>query len=305
MSVLLVSVPYHLGAEGVGVGGAPAALLHGGAAELLRADGHVVETAEVRLPPGLRGELEAVVEIAALLADQVSRAVAAGSLPVVLGGDCNVALGVLAGLGTARTGVVWFDAHGDFNTPETSPSGFLDGMPLAMACGRCERQVWERLGDAPVAEAHVVHVGGRDFDPEEQRALSASRVNLVTALRLGREGVDEALAPALACLAGRGDCRPRQPGQRRGVDDVYLHLDIDVVDPSLAPASDFTSPGGLDPDEVVEAARAVSRRFRVGAVSLTAFDPAVADPEGRTLSVALDLLRELVALAAGAAPRRP
>jgi len=77
---------------------------------------------------------------------------------VILGGDCNVALGVVAGLSGSGAGVVWFDAHGDFNTPETSPSGFLDGMPLAMACGVCHRHIWDALGGEPVAETHVVHV---------------------------------------------------------------------------------------------------------------------------------------------------
>ena len=303
MNVALLLVPYHLGAEGVGVGAAPASLLDAGAAERLRADGHTVETVEVRLPPGLRDQLEAVTEIAALLAAEVRRAAAEGSLPVVLGGDCNIALGVLAGLGTVPSGVVWFDAHGDFNTPETSPSGFLDGMPLAIVCGRCEPQVWERLRATPVPEAHVVHVGGRDFDPEEQRTLIASRVNLVTAFQLGRDGVEEALAPALACLAGRGDCRPRRPGQPRGVEQVYLHVDIDVLDPTLTPATDFPSPGGLDMHELADAAGAVARRFRIAGVSLTAFDPSVADPDGRTLKVTLELLSELVALAAGAPPR--
>jgi arginase len=301
MKIILLSVPYHLGRAGTGVGGAPQALLSAGAADLLRADGHQVDVIEVRRRGPLLDELSAVVEVNATLAAEVRRARAAQTLAVVLGGDCNVALGVVAGLSGSPTGVVWFDAHGDFNTPESSPSGFLDGMPLAMACGLCHRHIWDALGGGPVAEAHVAHVGSRDLDPEEQRRLMSSRVSVVSSLTLGRQAPADALAPALAAIAGRRGSRPRRPGQKGGIGDVYLHIDMDVLDPTVAPAVDYPAPGGLEPDELIEAIRAVGERFRIPAVSLTAFDPERPDPDGRTLRQALELLRELVAVASGPA----
>jgi arginase len=295
----LLPVPYHLGRPGVGVGAAPQVLLAAGAADLLRADGHQVDVVEVRRNGPLLDELSAVVELNAALAVQVREARAAGALPVVLGGDCNVALGVVAGLSGSDSGVAWFDAHGDFNTPETSPGGFLDGMPLAMACGICHRRIWETLGGEPVSESRVMHVGGRDLDPDEQRLLSASRVSVVSALALGRQGPADALAPALAAIAGRRGSRPRRPNEHHSVEDVYVHVDIDVLDPTVAPAVDYGAPGGLEPDELIQALRAVGERFGVAAVSLTAFDPEQPDPEGRTLRQALEILRELVAVATG------
>jgi arginase len=299
MRIVLLPVPYHLGQAGVGVGAAPQALLSAGAADLLRADGHEVDTVEVRRAGPLLDELTAVVELNAALAVQVRRVRAAGALPVILGGDCNVALGVVAGLSGSTSGVVWFDAHGDFNTPETSPSGFLDGMPLAMACGVCHRHIWDTLGGEPVPETRVMHVGGRDLDPDEQRLLSASRVSVVSSLALGRQAPADALAPALAAIAGRGSSRPRRPNERQAVEDVYVHVDLDVLDPTMAPAVDYAAPGGLEPDELIRALRAVGERFGVAAVSLTAFDPEQPDPEGRTLRQALEILRELVAVATG------
>ena len=299
MKIVLLPVSYHLGRQGVGVGAAPQTLLSAGAADLLRADGHQADIVEVHRSGPLLDELSAVVELNAALAEQVRRARAGGALPVILGGDCNVALGVVAGLSGSGSGVVWFDAHGDFNTPETSPSGFLDGMPLAMACGVCHRHIWDALGGEPVAETHVVHVGGRDLDPDAQRLLSASRVNVVSSLALGRQAPADALAPALAALAGRRSSRPRRPNERQAVEAVYVHVDLDVLDPTVAPAVDYAAPGGLEPDELIQALRAVGKRFCVAAVSLTAFDPEPPDPEGRTLRQALEILRELVAVATG------
>ena len=299
MRVVLLPVPYHLGREGLGVGAAPQALLSAGAAEFLRADGHQVDIVEVHRTGPLLDELSAVVDLNAALAVQVRLARAAGALPVILGGDCNVALGVVAGFSDTATGVVWFDAHGDFNTPETSPSGFLDGMPLAMACGVCHRHIWDALGGDPMPESRVLHVGGRDLDPDEQRLLNASRVSVVSALSLGRQAPADALAPALAAIAGRTGSRPRRPGERQTVEAVYVHVDIDVLDPTVAPAVDYAAPGGLEPDELIQALHAVGDRFGVVAVSLTAFDPEQQDDEGRTLQQALEILRELVAVATG------
>lgn len=302
MKIVLLPVPYHLGQAGAGVGAAPQALLSAGAADLLRADGHQVDIVEVHRRGPLLDELSAVVEVNAALAAEVRRARTARRLPVVLGGDCNVALGVVAGFSGSTVGVVWFDAHGDFNTPESSPSGFLDGMPLAMACGLCHRHIWDALGGEPVAEAHVAHVGSRDLDPDEQRMLAASRVGVVSALTLGRQAPADALAPALAAIGGRRGGRLRRPGENRGIDDVYLHVDMDVLDPTVAPAVDYPAPGGLEPDELIEALRAVGERFHIRALSLTAFDPERPDPDGRTLRQALELLQELVAVATSPTP---
>jgi arginase len=230
------------------------------------------------------------------------REAAEEGLPVVLGGDCNVSLGVVAGL-PAGGGCVWFDAHGDFNTPETSPKGSPDGRSLAIACGLCHQEIWQVIGGQPLAEEHVALVGSRDLDPGEQQLLADSRVQVVSAQRLGSEAPDEVLAPAFAAIAGRGPGRRNRSGGSGGVKQVFIHVDVDVLDPTVAPAVDYPSPGGLEPDELIDALRAVGDRFRVSAVTLTAFDPTRDDPDGRTLGQALELLRELVAVATGPGKR--
>lgn len=302
MTVALLSVPYHLGREGVGPGLGPGRLLAGGAEQLLRGEGRRVEVVNIERRGPFLDEASAVIDVAAGVAAATRTALDGGALPVVLAGDCCAVLGVLAAAGTDRTGLLWFDAHGDFNTPQISQSGFLDGMALAMACGHCYAdELREEIAMSPVPECHVVHVGGRDIDPEERRAMDASELSVISALRLVREGADDALIPALAALSGRTGCRPRRIGEQRGVTGIHVHVDLDVIDPRLAPAVDYPAPGGLDPEEVLEVVAAVVRRTPLTGISLSQYDPSLPDPDERTQMQALDLLRELVAHAGAAA----
>src|SRR5215217_3258315 len=122
-------------------------------------------------------EIGAAVDLDRQLANAVAAARARGAFPLTLAGNCISSVGTVAGLGAGPTGVLWFDAHGDFNTPETTIGGFLDGMALATVVGRC----WTSLaagvpGFVPVAEENVVLVGARDLDPAEAALLAASGV---------------------------------------------------------------------------------------------------------------------------------
>ncbi len=298
MRVTLIEVPYHLGVEDSGYGKAPRMYLDAGAERLIREAGNDVEITRVRRETPYGDELAAVLNVNAALAVEVRQAVARNRLPVVLAGDCNAALGVMAGTGTRSTAVLWFDAHGDFNTPETSPSGYLDGMPLALATGRCLRdRVWGRLGGACVPEDHVVHIGGRDFDREEEQSLSRSRVRVISASELTREGPEDALWPLLQTLmrAQSG----RRPDELGAMADAYLHLDVDVLSPDEAPAVGYPAPGGLGRDQRLDAFADGGRARRVSAVTLAGLDPDAPDPEGRTVSAGLAALCAAVAAAAG------
>lgn len=298
MRLTLVSVPYDLGREGVGSGHGPGAYLDGGAAAALRDRGHDVEVVTARRSAPFGDELSAVLDVDAAVAGLVNEAAAHGRLPLVLAGNCNVTLGVRAGLLAAAPAVpdiaiVWLDAHGDFNTPETSASGYLDGMPLAMLTGRAFPETWERLGARACDEALVVHAGGRDLDPAEADALALSRVAVVSGAEIGYRGLGEALAPALDQVARRaGAAAP--PGARP---QTMLHVDIDVLDPTLAPAVGFPSPGGLTVAELLAAVEMTGGRFRLRAVSLTSFDPEAGD-RAKTLGAGLAVLTTAASAAA-------
>jgi arginase len=179
------------------------------------------------------------------LADEV----AARDRPVIYAGDCVSTIGVLAGL--ARRAVhptlVFFDAHGDFNTWETTPSGFIGGMPLAMVTGRGEQTILDGAELEPLPDSMTVLVDGRDIDPGEDEALEASGIQVVT--------VDDVA----------GGWSPAGP--------LYVHVDGDVVDPDEMPAMNYPAPGGPSLDDVVAAVAELHATGRVEAFSISSWNP--------------------------------
>jgi arginase len=177
-------------------------------------------------------------------------------------------------------GVIWLDAHADFNTPETTPSGFLDGMALAALTGRCWGPLTASItGFHPVSDAHVVLVGARHIDPLEEQLLASSRVRRIEAARVRTDGVRVALDTALTELA-------------RHVSRVYLHIDLDVHDRAEAQANQYAEPGGLSPDSVRDLVRVTGERFSIVAAALTSYDPTHDD---RMLDVGLQLMEVIAA----------
>jgi arginase len=292
--VSLIAVPYDLGRADVGTGLGPAAYLKAGAAEALRARGHEVEVVTVRRSAPFTDELQAVLNVDEAVAVAVDDAVISGSLPLVVAGNCNVALGVHAGLQRshgAGTALVWLDAHGDFNTPVTTETGYLDGMPLAMLCGRAHREaVASELALDPLDEATVVHAGGRELDRVEHDSLLASAIRLVDGPELRSKGPAEALAPALAELAGdRRDLLGLEPHE---MPPAHLHVDLDVLDPAAAPGVTFPSPRGLSAAQLLESIDLVREWFALAAVTVTSFTPG-RDEAGTTLAAGLAVLQRV------------
>jgi arginase len=217
-----------------------------------------------------RGRQDRMAVVHRCLAGIVAEAVRNGRRPVSVAGDCCAALGVLAGLQRAGVDpvVVWLDAHGDFNTPETTRTGFVGGMPLAFMVGRGDQSMLRAAGGRPVPESDVFLADARDLDPEERVALEGSqvrRVEHVTAI------------PDLL------------PSDR----PIYVHLDPDVMDPADAPATGYPVPGGPSFDTLCQAGRRLAGTGRVVAASLTAWD-LDHDPDGRTERASLDALRAIV-----------
>jgi arginase len=296
MRVWLIAVPYDLGRADVGSGRGPAGYLKAGAAEALRARGHEVDVVTVRREAPFGDELSAVLDVNRALATAVEDALATGALPVVVAGNCNATLGVQAGLqhgGAIDAGLVWLDAHGDFNTPATTETGYLDGMPLAMLCGRAHREaIRQELDAEPLPEAAVVHAGGRDFDREERASLLRSSVRVVDGADLREKGPVEALVPALDVLA-----QERRAFWGFGADEsppAHLHVDLDVLDPSAAPGVTFPSPHGLSAARLLESIDLVRERFQLIAVTVTSFTPE-RDEAGITLAAGLAVLQRVTA----------
>jgi arginase len=284
MTIHTILVPYDSGHRGERMGRGPLHFREHGLFDRLRASGHDVAESVVDVPASFPTEIGTSFAVYRTLAERVCAAVAGGGFPLVLAGNCGSALGTVSGVRAATPnddsaiGVIWLDAHADFNTPETTPSGFLDGMALAALTGRCWRTLTSSIPEfRPVADTHAVLAGARDIDQGEAQLLASSGVMSVQASRL-EEGVAEALAPALGVLAGT-------------VSRVYLHIDLDVHDPSAARANQYAVPGGLSAPTVRELVRVVAERFSIVAAALTSYDPAV---DGRMPAIGQHLMEEIV-----------
>jgi arginase len=235
-----------------------ACLLQEGLAERIAATGVPVEVVEVECRESGSSEVAEAFAVAGAVAQQVRHALEEGLDVVVLSGSCHMGLGAVAGLPRGGRGVVWLDAHGDFNTPETSWSGLLDGMTLATITGRC----WNALaatvpGFTPVLEDRVVMAGVRDLDPAEADLLEGSAVAVLTA-----ERASAAASDVLRALGVR-------------VDAVYLHVDLDVLDPSVGLANAFATPGGFSAAELRSFLGEAGRLCPVRVLGLASYDPEV------------------------------
>jgi arginase len=280
MDVSLIAVPYHAGDDRMGSSKGPERLLGAGAEALftMREVGVVVEHVSRGAP--FRDTATSAARVNKELAARVGAAVAAGRLPVVLSGSCNSSMGVLAGYDHSRSGAVWLDAHADFNTPDTTASGFFAGMSMAVITGHCYRDYWGEIGDnTPLAEDTVVMFGVRALSPEAERArLERSAISVVDP-KAGPGRTD--VARALDELAQR-------------VDEVYLHVDFDAFAPAIAPGVvDEPVAGGLSLADAEEIIRATDDRFRIRAVTLATYTPEL-DEDEKTLRLGLRLV-ELVA----------
>jgi arginase len=282
MRVCLIEVPYMAGDEDHPAAEGPPRYVEA-ARELLGARGAFVSVKRVeRVEPGPFPDVPtASLGVAGDLAGVVRDAVAAGQLPVVLAGSCDASLGVLAGLERADCGIVWIDAHADFNTPESSVSGFFPGMSLATITGHCYGGLWSQIGGStPIAEGATVLLGVRDLSPEAERERLERSAVRVVGWRDGRQDGDPA-----AALDELATC----------VDDVYLHIDNDAFDPEVAPGIvDHPLPGGLSLEDMEKTIREVRARFRILAAALTTYVPR-RDRDERTLRAGLRVL-ELLAV---------
>ncbi|HKW48509.1 MAG TPA: arginase family protein [Gemmatimonadaceae bacterium] len=259
MKIQFLLVPYDSGRREWRMGRGPSFLLRHGVGSSIRALGHDVE-AEYIEPSGVESsnppastEIATSFSLYREVALRVRATRASGALPIVVGGNCGVTLGAMAG--QSDTGVLWLDAHADFNTPETTTSGFLDGMVLAALTGRCWRTMTSNIpGFVAVSDERIILTGARDFDAPEQDLLAESEVAQVRTV--------ETLVPALDAL-------------RERVSRLHFHLDCDVLDAGVARANSFAAAGGLTIEQLGEVARLAAARFEITSAAITAYDPAV------------------------------
>jgi len=253
----VIVAPFQAGALGSRVGKGPYRLLEEGLVEALRRTTMDVAVVEIEPVDAFEGEIGRTFEVKRRAAAAVSAATINGRFPLVLAGNCNTSVGVHAGIGDSNVGIVWFDAHPDFNTPDEATGGYFDGMGVATLAGQC----WHRLarsipGYRPIDLSQFVYCGIRDFEPGQREKVEAHGIQAVYG---GTDGID-----FVGALVSRLDTIPSK---------VLIHLDLDCLDTSVGLANDYAAPGGLSVDQLSACMAAVGKCKRPAAMTIASFDP--------------------------------
>ena len=225
---------------------------------------------------GFATEGSAAFLLARGISGRVSDARGAGAFPLVVAGNCMTSLGTVAGMGGERPGVLWLDTHPDYNTPETTNSGFMDGMGAAALVGDAWRAACAAIpGYRAVAKERLLFLGIRDIESAEGRRMAEDRIAIVAPEELRDDPMG-----ALAACARIGAAS----------DAVYVHFDMDVLDPDPVPANEFAAPGGPTLRAALDLLDRLPERVPIAAAAITAWDPGL-DRNG----VMLDAYRQVIA----------
>ena len=282
--VAIIGAALDLGAGRRGVDMGPSAIRYAGLSERLERAGIEVEDrgnvqaalAETReTGPESARFLDEILETCTRISAEVEAARADGSVPLVLGGDHSIAMGSLSGLAASGPGgVLWLDGHGDLNTPDTSPSGNVHGMALAAALGLCGSFERDGLRLPAVTPERAALVGVRSLDPGEQALVRELGVAVYTISDLDRRGTEPVIAEALDRVTGGSF--------------VHVSVDLDVVDPEVAPGVGTPLRGGLSYREAHLALELVAEADVVDALELVEVNP-IHDHENTTAELAVGL----------------
>ena len=289
-SVEIVGVPMDLGGFRRGVDMGPSAIRYAGLRRTLTALGYQVrDRGNLRVADrderdevaNVRGANQAhhadeIIRVAEELAQVVAEITKRDAIPVVLGGDHSIGLGTIAGLARAghRPGVIWVDAHGDINTPQTTPSGNVHGMPFAVALGLAEDPFPVALRGTTDGR-HGVLLAIRDVDAGEKANIRRSGVTPITMSDVDRLGMHAAMGTAIA-VASQGD-------------GIHLSLDMDAIDPDEAPGVGTPVRGGLTYREAQLAMEMLAASGKLRSIEVCEVNP-ILDRENRTATLAVELI---------------
>jgi arginase len=288
-TIRVIGVPMDLGQSRRGVDMGPSAIRHAGLHERLRSLGYVTEDAgNVDIPERAtlathpeRSFLSAVVDGCTAAYDAGALAIADDRFPIFLGGDHSMSAGTVGGVSAAGPiGLLWIDAHADANTPETSPTGNIHGMPLSALMGLGAPSLVNLGRPGPkIPFARIALIGLRDVDPGERLLLRDHGVAAFT-----MTDVDE---------HGAGDIARRALTHLSGIERLHVSLDMDVVDPLEAPGVGTPVPGGLTYREAHLVMEVISRDGRVRSADLVEVNP-ILDEHNRTAEMAVELIASLL-----------
>lgn len=288
----IIGMPMDLGQMRRGVDMGPSAIRYAGVNERLKClfeeihdQGDIaIGRPEVQIDPNsnLRN-LHLIAEKTEMLAEKVDQAIKDGSFPLVLGGDHSIAIGTLAGVSKHYTnlGVIWYDAHGDLNTAETSPSGNIHGMPLAVSLGMGHPLLTNVGGFGPkVKPENIVIIGARSLDEGERELIKEKGIKVYTMHEIDRLGMTKVMEESITYL------------KERNTDGVHLSLDLDGLDPHDAPGVGTPVIGGISYRESHLAMEMLAEAQIITSAEFVEVNP-ILDDKNKTATVAVALMGSL------------
>ncbi|MBO9309681.1 MAG: arginase [Chloroflexi bacterium] len=289
-AVRILGVPMDMGQRRRGVDMGPSALRYAGLQEHLRRLGYAVHDCgnldvpvveEVTERESSARYVEAVAEVCNRVYQEILACVAEDDFAIVLGGDHSISIGSIAAMARRRpTGVIWVDAHGDFNTPETSPSGNVHGMPVAALIGQgAPSLVNVGYAGAKLQPSQIVMIGVRDLDPEERVRLAESHISVFTMAEIDEHGIAEVTRRALDRL--------------NFMDALHVSLDMDALDPEDAPGVGTPVRGGISYREAHLLMEILARSGKVRSMDIVEINP-ILDQRNQTAETAVALAASLL-----------
>lgn len=286
--ICIVGMPMDLGQGRRGVDMGPSAVRYAKVAKMLEELGYAVEDlGDLSVPspevipiidPKLK-YLPAICDVSEKLAEQVRSVLQQGHFPLVLGGDHSLALGSVAGVSrfVEELGVIWFDAHGDLNTHETTPSGNIHGMPLAASLGRGHADLVQIGGFSPkIHPENVAIVGARSLDPQEQELIRELGIHVFTMHEIDRIGMTHVMEQVIQIVS-------------KNTDGVHLSFDLDGLDPKDAPGVGTPIPGGVTYRESHLAMEMLAEARILTSAEFVEINP-ILDTANQTAKVAVQLI---------------
>ncbi|EIT87357.1 arginase [Fictibacillus macauensis ZFHKF-1] len=291
--ITIIGVPMDLGQTRRGVDMGPSAIRYAGIVERLEDIQHEVQDfgdIHIGRPDGFQAQdpthnlknLKEVAEASEKLADAVSSVIAKERFPLVLGGDHSIAIGSLAGIAKhySNLGVIWYDAHGDLNTAETSPSGNIHGMPLAASLGIGHESLTSIGGYMPkVKPENIVIIGARSLDEGERELIKEKGIKVYTMHEIDRVGMTAVMEETIAYLKDK-------------TDGVHLSLDLDGLDPMDAPGVGTPVLGGISYRESHLAMEMLAESQMITSAEFVEVNP-ILDERNKTATVAVALMGSL------------
>ena len=289
MQIDIIGVPIDLGADKRGVDMGPSAIRYAGLHQKLEPLGYTIkDEGNIEVPiqetcnitdPKLK-YIDCIIPMGRRIAGAVSTSIQGGRFPLVLGGDHSLSVGSIRGAAKhKKIGVIWIDAHADFNTAKTTPSGNIHGMPLAALCGLGDPRLVSLWDETPpvLDPKQVAIIGARDLDPGEKQNLREANVMVQSMEQIDRLGMVTVLEKAIERVS-------------RDVDGIYLSFDMDALDPRHAPGVGTPVPGGLTFREAHLACELIAETSKLIGMDMVEVNP-ILDIQNQTAIDAVEFIR--------------